>query len=192
MAVYKTLLGIFLLSCLSIPSHSQSTGSHPLSLNGFSVWITGRDSATVQLLPQRGKNGLTMEGGKTVVHARFKVEDYGEVSTPISSLSAPNAEPKAVNLSGSRYVRVRYKANQTVILQLRQAGVHGGVHNHVMLPPSRNFTTATVYFSSFKGGIEPLNLREVAKFNFAFLDNNREDGFADLVIQSLTIDRYNP
>jgi len=50
----------------------------------------------------------------------------------------------------------------------------------------------TVHFSSFKGGIEPLNLKEVAKFNFALLDNNAEDGFADLVIQSFAIDRYKP
>ena len=192
MRAYKILIGIIFLFWFANPSNSQSTGSNPLSLNGFSLWITGGDSATVQLLPRRGKNGLTMEGGKTVVHARFNVQKYGEVSTPISRLSAPNAEAKSVNLSGSRYVKIRYKANQTVVLQLRQAGVHGGTHNHVLLPPSRDFTSTTVYFSSFKGGNEPVNLREVAKFNFAFLENNQQDGFADLVIQSFTIDRYNP
>jgi len=172
--------------------YSQSTASNPLSLDGFEVWITGRDSATVQLLPERGKNGLTMEGGKTVVHARFKVKGYGEIHTPISSLSPPNAEALSVDLSRSKFLKIRYKANQTVVLQLRQTGAHGGVHNHVLLPPSSNFTTETVYFSSFKGGLEALNLKEVAKFNFAFVENNEQDGFADLVIQSFTIDKYKP
>lgn len=133
-----------------------------------------------------------MEGGKTVVHARFKVNRYGEISTPISASSAPNAEAHRVDLSGSRFVKIKYKANQTVMLQLRQTGVHGGIHNHVLLPPSADFTITTIYFTSFKGGLEPLNLKDVAKFNFAFLDNNTKDGFADLVIQSFVIDRYKP
>jgi hypothetical protein len=161
-------------------------------MNGFDVWITGHDSGTVQLLPERGNNGLTMEGGKTVVHARFKVKGYGEIHTPISSLSPPNAEALSVDLSRSKFVKIKYKANQTVVLQLRQTGAHGGVHNHVLLPPSNNFNTATIYFSSFKGGLEPLDLKQVAKFNFAFLENNNQDGFADLVIQSFTIDKYKP
>ena len=192
MRLYQIFLSMNFLLCFFGQANSQSTGSNPLSLNGFSDWITGRDSATVQLLPQRGKNGLTMEGGKTVVHARFKVKVYGEIHTTISALSAPNGEAPPVNLSGSKYIKIKYKANQTVVLQLRQAGVHGGVHNHVLLPPSNSFTSVTIPFSSFKGGLEPLNLKEVAKFNFAFLDNNAKDGFADLVIQSFAIDRYKP
>jgi hypothetical protein len=154
--------------------------------------MTGCDSATTQLIPEKGKNGLMMEGGKTVAHARFKVNRYAEISTPISAASAPNAEAHGVNLSTSRYVKIRYKANQPVMLQLRQTGVHGGVHNHVLLPASRNFTTSTIYFSTFKGGLQPLDLKDVAKFNFALLYNNEKDGYADLVIYSFVIDRYKP
>jgi hypothetical protein len=184
---------LVIIKCLlSILSYSQSTGSNPLDINGYSLWMTGRDSATIQLIPRTGKNGLMMEGGKTVVHARFKVNSYGEISIPISASSAPNAEAHSVNLSGSRFVKIKYKANQTVILQLRQTGVHGGIHNHVLLPPSDEFISSTIYFSSFEGGLQPLNLKDVAKFNFAFLDNNKSDGFADLVIQSFVIDRYKP
>lgn len=189
---YPHLILLLVACFLNLLIHAQSTGSNPLSVNGFSLWITGRDSATVQLIPRSGKNGLMMEGGRTVVHARFKVDKYGEVSIPISPSSAPNAEAHAVNLSGSRHIKIKYKANQTVILQLRQTGVHGGIHNHVLLPPSKEFITSTIYFSSFQGGLEPLNLKDVSKFNFAFDGNNQQDGFADLVIQSFIIDRYKP
>ena len=173
-------------------AYSQSTGSNPLAIDGYGLWLTGRDTGTVQLIPRVGKNSLTMEGGKTVVHVRFKVNKYGEIYTAINAMSPPNAEALQVNLSGSRYVKIKYKANQPVMLQLRQTGVHGGVHNHVILPASNKFTTTTIYFTSFKGGLTPLDLRDVAKFNFAFLENNAADGFADLVIQSFVIDRYKP
>jgi hypothetical protein len=182
-----------IFSCIfSLYGHSQSTGSNPLTINGFNLWLTGRDSATIQLIPRTGKNGLMMEGGKTVVHARFKINSYGEVSLPISPSSAPNAEPPPVNLSRSRHVKIRYKANQPVILQLRHAGEHGGIHNHVLLPASAQFNTITVPLSSFKGGLKPLDLKNAGKFNFAFLANNTNDGYADLVIQSFIIDRYKP
>jgi hypothetical protein len=192
MRLYQILFLIFLQCFFGKPVYPQSTGSNPLSIDGFSLWVTGCDAATIQLIPGKGNNGLMMEGGKTVAHARFKVHSYGELSIPISSASAPNAEAHAVNLSNSRYVRIRYKANQTIILQLRQTGVHGGTHNHVLLPPSREFTTSTIYFSAFKGGTLPLDLKDVAKFNFAFLYNNDSDGYADMVIQSFVIDRYKP
>lgn len=189
---YQTQFLIVTQCCFSMLIYSQSTGSNPLSVDGFSLWMTGRDSATIQLIPRTGKNGLMMEGGKTVAHARFKITGYGEISVPISAASAPNAEAHRVDLSGSRFLRIRYKANQTVILQLRQTGVHGGVHNHVLLPSSDRFTTSTIHFSSFQGGLQPLNLKDVSQFNFAFLENNTKDGFADLVIQSFIIDRYKP
>ena len=192
MRLQQIPLWIFLLICFSRPGYSQSTGSNPLALNGFSLWLTDGDSGTIHLLPGRGRTALMMEGGKTVMHARFKVNKYAEIHTPISAFSAPNAEAHSVDLSGSRYIKIKYMANQEVMLQLRQTGVHGGIHNHVILPPSEGFTTSTIYFSSFKGGTEPLNLKDVAKFNFAFFANNPKDGFADLVIQSFVIDRYKP
>jgi hypothetical protein len=199
MSFYKSRFGrclkiflAFAMNCLFTTGYSQSTGSNPLTINGFSLWTVGKDSGTIQLIPQTGRNGLMMEGGKTVVHARFKVNGYGEISLPISSLSAPYAEPPSVNLSASRNIRIRYKANQPIILQLRQSGAHGRVHNHVVLPATGNFTTATVNLTSFKGGLQPLDLKNVSQFNFAFFANNTTDGFADLIIQSFVIDRYKP
>lgn len=184
---------IVILTCFTCSvAFPQSTGSNPLSIDGFAVWITGRDTGTIQLIPRTGKNGLMMEGGRTVAHVRFKVNNYGEISTPISSASAPNAEAHPVNLSGSRFIKIKYKANQPVLLQLRQTGVHGGIHNHVVLAPSSGFTTTTIQLSSFKGGLEPLDLKKVSKFNFALVGNNSKDGYADLVIQSFVIDRYKP
>lgn len=184
---------LLILSCSFLQTgFSQSTGSNPLSINGFDLWVTGHDARTIQLIPEKGKTSFAMEGGKTVIHVRFKITGYGEVSTPLSASSAPGAEAESVDLSESRFLKIRYKANQTVILQLRQTGVHGGIHNHVLLPPSDAFTTITINFSSFKDGSQPLDLKDVAKFNFAFLANNEKDGFADLVIQLLTIDRYKP
>jgi len=191
MRLFRILL-FLLLESFPKPVFSQSTGSNPLSVNGFSLWVIGHDSGTIQLIPETKKMGLAMEGGKTVVHVRFKVSGYGEIQTPVNASTAPGAEAPSVNLSESRYIKIRYKANQTVMLQLRQTGVHGGIHNHVLLPSSDTFTTSTIYFTSFKGGSQPLDLKDVAKFNFAFLANNEKDGFADLVIQSLTIDRYKP
>lgn len=192
MALYKVWLFILISSFAGFEGYAQSTGSNPLSINGFSVWMTGRDSATIQLIPRTGKNGLMMEGGKTVAHARFNVSSYGEIFMAISALSIPGVEPPAVDLSASRFLKIKYKANQSVILQLRETGAHGGTHNHVILPASPEFTTATINFSSFKGGLKPLDLTNVTKFNFAFLANNPRDGFADLVIQSFLIDRYKP
>lgn len=188
----KSRLLIVITCVLSICGYSQSTGSNPLAINGFSLWLISRDSATIQLIPRAGKNGLMMEGGKTVAHARFKVNNYGEISLPISALSIPNVEPPPVDLSASRFIKIRYKANQPVLLQLREAGASGPFHNHVLLAASEQFTTATVQLSSFKGGPQPLDLKNVAKFSLAFLANNIEDGFADLVIQSFSIDRYKP
>ena len=187
----RPFIFIVAIICYNI-AYPQSTGSNPLSIDGYSIWITGRDSATIQIIPRTGKNGLMMEGGKTVAHARFNVNRYGEISTPIDPASPPNGEAHAVNLSGSRFVKIKYKANHPVMLQLRQTGVHGGIHNHVILPPSNTFTNTTIPFSSFKGGLEPLDLKNVAKFNFAFTGNNTKDGYADLVIRSLVIDRHKP
>lgn len=37
-----------------------------------------------------------------------------------------------------------------------------------------------------------LDLADVAKFNFAFLANNVRDGYAELYIYHVTVDRYSP
>ena len=161
-----------------------------MSINGFTHWFTGRDSATIQLIPMIGFNALTTEDNIIVAHAKFNVVKYGELSFPIKPCDA--VEALTVDISKSRFIKIEYKANHEVILQLRQTGVHGGIHNQVILPAATEFTSITIYFSSFKNGLTPLNLSDVAKFNFAFLNNNPANGYAELTVRSFKIDRYKP
>ena len=191
MAIKNLFLIIALLSTASAVQ-SQPTAGNNLSLNGFTQWNTGRDKLTEQIIPAGTENGLTIEDKKTVAHVRFKVKQYGELSFPINPATPAGTEALAVNLNKSKFIKLRYKANNEVVLQLRQTGVHGGVQNHVVLPPSKKFITRKIYFSSFTGGLKPLDLKDVAKFNFAFLGNNPVDGFADLMIASFKIDHYKP
>jgi hypothetical protein len=184
----KILLLITCLLYFNLSGQSQPAGK--LSVNGFTNWLTGKDAATTQLIPMIGSNALTTEEDRTVAHAKFKVVKYGELSFPVKPSDA--IEAPAVDLSKSRFIKVEYKANHEMILQLRQTGVHGGVHNHIILPASDTFLYRTVYFSSFKDGLTALDLYNVAKFNFAFLSNNPADGYAELMVRSFKIDRYRP
>jgi hypothetical protein len=161
-----------------------------LSLDGFVQWRTGHDGGTQQLMPETGADPLVKVKGKVVAHVWFNVEQYGEMSFPIDPSTAEGEEAKKTDLSGSKFVRVCYRANHPVILQLRQTGVHGGVHNHVVLPASAKFITRKIPFTRFKGGKTPLDLSDVAKFNFAFLSNNPDDGYAELIVRSFMIDGY--
>ena len=179
------LLGL-LLSC-----SGTSRVSSKRSLNDFSQWRTGHDPLTVQLVPATGDDLLLREKNKTVVHVRFRVKQYGEVSFPLNSKTPEGAEALKTDLSESKAIHITYRANQEFILQLRQTGVHGGVHPHVLIPASKESTTVTIPFTEFKGGKTPLDLTDVAKFNFAFLSNNTEEGYAELKISSFTIDRSN-
>jgi hypothetical protein len=182
---------LLLLTCSVYTNLSaQSPIPRKLSLNGFTNWFTGRDSATIQLIPVIGSNALTTNDDRIVAHAKFKVVKYGEMSFPIKPSAA--IEAPAADISKSRFIKIEYKANHEVLLQLRQNGVHGGVHNHIILPSSDTFVSYTIYFSSFKNGLTPLDLSNVAKFNFAFLGNNPADGYAELMVRSFKIDRYRP
>lgn len=182
---------LLLITCslyINLPGKSQP--ARKLSINGFTHWFTGRDSATIQLIPMIGSNALTTEEDRIVAHVKFNVVKYGELSFPIKPSDA--IEALAVNLNKSRFIKIEYKANHEVILQLRQTGVHGGVHNHIILPASDTFVNYTIYFSSFKDGLTPLDLSNVAKFNFALLGNNSKDGYAELIVRSFKIHRYKP
>jgi hypothetical protein len=97
-----------------------------------------------------------------------------------------------VDVSGGTFITVTYKANQDLILQLRQTGVHGGIQNHVTLPAAKKITTTTIPFTQFSGGLRALNLADVAKFNFAFLANNARDGYAELYVYHVVVDGYSP
>lgn len=182
---------LLLVSCAyAVEVNGQAQQSRELSIDGFIHWKTGRDSATTQLLPAATTNALIIEDHRILAHVKFKVVKYGELSFPIAPSDATEA-PRA-DLHKSRFLTIEYKANHEVILQLRQTAIHGGVHNHVILPASAGFTRDTIYFSSFKGGLTPLDLSNVAKFNFAFLGNNTKDQYADLIIRSFKIDQYEP
>lgn len=173
-------------------SNGQQNAIPPLLLDGFSLWRTGHDDVTEQLLPLKVDNGLTQENNTTVAHVKFIVKEYGELSFPIDPNTSLGEEARKVDLSKSRFVSITYRANHEVVLQLRQTGVHGGVQNHVILPASIKFVTRKVYFADFKGGRQPLDLTNVAKFNFAFLSNNARDGYAELVVKHFQIDQYHP
>lgn len=180
------ITGLFTLTV----APAQDTSS--LSLNGFSQWVTGHDDKTEQLYPVNSKQGLVKIKGKTEAHVKFNVKGYGELSFPIDPATPVGEEAKKVDLSKSKFIRVTYQANQNVVLQLRQTGVHGGVQPHVILPSSKKFTTQTIYFSEFNGGKTPLDLSDVAKFNFAFLSNPSHQAFAELKVKAFIIDQYNP
>ena len=182
---------LLLITCsLYFNLSGPSQPNRRLSINGFTNWLTGRDSATTQLIPMIGSNALTTEEDRTVAHVKFNVAKYGELSFPIKPSDTIEALP--VNLSKSRFIKIEYKANHKVILQLRHTGVHGGVHNHIVLPVSDTFVYHTIYFSSFKDGLTPLDLSNVAKFNFALLGNNSKHSYAELIVRSFKIHRYKP
>jgi hypothetical protein len=184
----KILLLITCSVCINLSARSQLFGK--LSVNGFPNWLTGRDSASSQLIPITGSNPLTTIDDRIVAHVKFNVAKYGELSFPINPTDAIEALP--VNLTKSRFIKIEYKANHEVILQLRQTGIHGGIHNHIVLPVSDSFVNYTVFFSSFKNGLTSLDLSNVAKFNFALLGNNSKDGYAELIVRSFKIHRYKP
>jgi hypothetical protein len=97
------------LCCLTIIISAQS------SINGFYSWITGRDSATIQHIPSNDNNALTKAENSTVAHVNFTVGKYGEVSFPIKPVPA-GSEASSVDLSKSRFIKIRYRSNVNIIL----------------------------------------------------------------------------
>jgi len=181
----KTIVLLLLLFVYVV--HGQS------SINGFTQWRTGHDQATEQLIPAQGNDALTSYNEKPRAWAKFKVVGYGEMSFPIDPQTPEGEEARKVDLSSSSFIRITYKATHSLILQLRQTGVHGGVHNKVIMPASKKFVTSTFYFKDFHDGNSPLDLSDVAKFNFAFLGRKDESPYtAELVVKSVEIDHYLP
>lgn len=183
-ALCVTLLLVACAGPRRLPLSSAAVG-------GFTTWQTGHDRQTVQLLPATGTNALVQRGDSTWMHVKFNVREYGEVSFPLAN-TAPGVEAPRADLSGCKSVRITYKANQAFIVQLRQTGVHGGIQNHIELPASAHSTTVTVPFTQFTGGLKPLALNDVAKFNFAFLSNNAAEGYAELIVYDVAVDGYTP
>ena len=186
---------LFLLAFLSLTLEAGSLlaqTTSPLTLDGFSQWLTGHDEQTEQLQPVQGRQALVRKRGRVEAYVKFKVKSYGELSFPIDPRTPWGEEARRVDLSQSRWVRIRYKATVPVVLQLRQTGVHGGVHPQVTLPARSRFQTCTLYFSAFTGGKTPLDLANVSKFNLALLTNAQPDSNAELSVRSFKIDHYTP
>lgn len=183
---------IFILAMMQLFFFGSCAAEDSSNLDGFKYWLSGSDPKTIQLIPVVGNNALALVNSRVIAHVKFNVVQYGEMSFPINPQSSPDQEALKVDLSKSNFIVLTYKANHPVILQLRQAGVHGGVQNHIELPPTEKWATRKIYFSSFTGGLKPLDLSDVAKFNFAFLSNNKKDGFAELSVKSFRIDHFQP
>lgn len=181
----KTLLNIV---CLLFTLSAQAQDS--LRLNGFGQWLTGHSEQTRQIIPARGRQALVKQKGRIIAHVKFDVNGYGELSFPIDPTTPWEAEARKVDLSKSAFIRIRYKSTSPVILQLRQTGVHGGVHPKVSLPIHKKWKMRTIYFKEFNGGKKPLDLSNVAKFNFAFLSNAEQESFAEMWIKECEIDGY--
>ncbi|HEY5826485.1 MAG TPA: hypothetical protein VIT44_19075 [Cyclobacteriaceae bacterium] len=167
-------------SCMSTSSLTTDT------IDKFS-WLTGYDISTIQLIPAQGNNPIVKENGHAIVHVQFNVKQYGEVSFPINFETPEGAEALRADLSKSKGITFTYQSNHEFIIQLRQTGVHGGVHNHFVLPASKGVTTRSILFTEFNAGKTPLDLTDVAKFNFAFL-SNPDNGYAELKITTIAID----
>jgi hypothetical protein len=184
---------ILVIAFTFVTNWLSAQSAKPLSINGFTQWRTGHDEVTEQLVPTEGSDALVVRNGKTLAHVKFNVKGYGEVSFPIDPRTPEGEEARKVDLSKSEFVCITYKSTHDMILQLRQTGVHGGTHNRVSLPASKKFVTTKIYFSEFHGGKTPLDLSDVAKFNFAFL--SRPDKLvytAELVVSKVLIEGYKP
>ncbi len=162
----------------------------PLTINGFHSWKIGSNTGSKHLIPASGTDPLTLLNATLVAHVRMTVSPWGEMSFPIAGFDQ-TGEAEVIDLSGSSFIEITYKSNQSVNLQLRQYAVHGGTHNQITLPASTEFTTVKIPFSDFKGGLAPLDLTKVAKFNFALLSNNTNDGYAELIVKGFKIDKFN-
>lgn len=162
----------------------------PLSIDGFRSFKTGRDTGTVQLIPASGTDPLILLDGNPAVKVRMNVNPWGEMSFPINGFDQ-TGEAAQVDLTSSGFIDITYQSNQSVNLQLRQYAVHGGTHNQITLPAAATFTRVRIPFSDFKGGLSALDLTKVAKFNFALLSNNANDGYAELIVKHFRIENFN-
>jgi hypothetical protein len=161
-----------------------------LSINGFRNWKLGSNTGSKQLIPATGTDPLVLLDSTPVAMVRMTVAPWGEMSFPITGFDK-TGEAESVDLSNSSFIDITYQSNQSVNLQLRQYAVHGGTHNQITLPAATEFTRVRIPLSNFVGGLTPLDLTKVAKFNFALLSNNANDGYAELIVKRFKIDNFN-
>ena len=181
-------------------SNQQNQHSENSDVANYRHWASGGPSQII--IPNSGINGLTQLNGKNVAQLRAVVNpgSYTEMSVPLNPYISndPFSDP-ALDLSPiqSTFVKVTYQSNHNAILQLRQSGVHGGSHNQASLPASPNgFTTLTLNLTQdFKWlghSSSTLDLSNLGKFNFAFLSQNNNDGYAQIIVSGLEIENYQP
>ena len=168
--------------------------SFAADIDGFKFWSFGKDPMTSMVAPAKDhyKTGaIHILDDQGFAHAKFKVKIWGEMYTSLLQLSRESELP--VDISKSRWVEIEYAANRIVTMQLRHAFTHGGTHNHVLLDDTDgHFVTVRISFSDFKGGLKPLDLTNVSKFDFAMVGKNESADFSEIKIKHLIIDGFNP
>ncbi|SKC65061.1 hypothetical protein [Ohtaekwangia koreensis] len=179
--LYLYIIFLFANGC------TPSLRSPQRSFDSFILWRTGHDAETIQQIPLNSNDASVRSKNESFVHVKFNIKGYGEVSVPINTKTVEGSEALQADISQCKSILLTYKANHEFIVQLRQTGIHGGIHNQITLPGSEIFTMVTIPFTEFKGGVKPLDLKDVSKFNFAFLSNDPEDGFAELKISGFSI-----
>ncbi|MFA0079352.1 hypothetical protein AB4427_14595 [Vibrio artabrorum] len=191
---YRKLLPFLLFTSISMVSQAYAEPN----INGFVHFTVGGSDNVENIAPNGGGIIDTDNGYSAVASFRGIQEsnEYGEMWFPIdpnSDMTKP--EPNPVDLTGSNFAVITYKSNAPAILQLRQWGVHGGNHNMAKLPNTFNkVSKLKLNFSDFKdwGGNHTLDLSSVAKFNIAFLTEDKKTGTANIVVTGFTISNYNP
>ncbi len=173
------------------------------SLSGISeykYWVVGAGAGASVIKPSTGIDATYLLNSKKVATLKAKVpaDSYAEMSLPINPYESddPFFTPK-VDLSASKYVSITYSSNTDAILQLRQTDVHGGNHNQATLASSGGeIKTIRLDLDSdflwLGTSATTLDKSNVGKFNFAFLKQNQNDGFAQITIHSFSIDNYSP
>src|SRR4051794_32430122 len=95
---------LLLLICICCTLPSQLFSQQP-GVNGFTVWQTGHDAKTRQIIPAAGESALTQLKDAPVVHVKFIVSEYGELWFPLAN-TPPNVESAGVDLSGSTSITI--------------------------------------------------------------------------------------
>ncbi len=84
--------------------------SQRVAINGFTVWQTGHDAQTLQVVPEAGGSALTQLEGAAIAHAKFIVHEYGELWFPLAN-TPPDME-SARRRSFDQRIRNHYVPGQ--------------------------------------------------------------------------------
>lgn len=182
---------VYFLTLLYLFFSSSVMANH---IDGFQFWSLGKDDKTVMLLPSQevnNSNAKRLENNQVIAHGKFVISGWGELYSPL--LQEHKDTEKPVDISSSNWVEIEYASNREVQLQLRHAFIHGGTHNHFQLPNTFNkYQKIRINFASFQGGLSPLDLKRVAKFNFAMIGKNDLADYSELKVRKILIENFKP